>query len=99
MENEMHTESHPMAGQTVTIKPEITHPQQSEFGGMEFRVEDWWDRLTGKSWMVSDGNPACLIYAMRTGFAKYHVPTDDEVVYGKGPGGLGHLVHVTELEE
>jgi hypothetical protein len=87
-----------MAGQTVKILPHVTHPQNPDFAGMDFRVEDWWDRVAGESWMFCDGNPACLVYAMRTGTAAHDVPTDDEVVYGKGPNGLGHLVHVSELE-
>jgi len=59
-------------------------------------TEGLWDKLTGTSWMYSDGNPACLIYAMRSGFAG--LPTDDNVHYVK-IGGLGYLVHETELEE
>ena len=93
----MHAESHPLAGKIVKIKPEVTHFQQPEFGGMDFVIEDWWDKLTGRSWMVSDGNPAALVYAMRTAVK---TPIDDEVVYGKGTGrfALGHLVHVSELD-
>jgi hypothetical protein len=48
--------------------------------------------------MFAKGNPACLVYAMRTGCSKIFIPTDDEVLYGK-INGLGHLVHITELEE
>jgi hypothetical protein len=94
----MHADTSPLAGQIVRIKSHVTHPQQPSFGGMEFRVEDWWDRLAGKSWGLCDGNPACLIYALRIGFAKHHVDADDEVLYGHGPGGLGHLVHLSEIE-
>lgn len=64
---------------------------------IEIEVEDWWDRVSGGSWTTAQGNPAALKYAVRTGIAAC-VPTDDEVVYGK-IGGLGHLVHVTELGE
>lgn len=92
-----HTEKHPLAGQTVRIKADVKHPQVPDFGGAAFRIEDWWDHLTGKSWMVSDGNPACLIYAMRTGFSDSPIPDDDEVVYGK-IGSYGHLVHVSEIQ-
>ena len=49
--------------------------------------------------MFADGNPACLVYAMRTAFSKTKVPTDNEVVYGKTDNGLGHLLHVSEIEE
>lgn len=66
--------------------------------GDEIRVEDWWDRVSGGSWMTAEGNPAALTYAMRTGLSCPEVPTDDEVVYGK-VGPYGHLVHVSELGE
>ena len=48
--------------------------------------------------MFAKGNPACMVFAMRTGFAKEPIPTDDEVLYGK-IGGLGHLIHITEIEQ
>lgn len=93
----MHQEKSEYAGQELRIKDHVKHLQNPDFGGSMFRVEDWWDHLTGKSWRVSDGNPACMVYAIRAGFAKYNVPTDDEVLYGK-VGPFGHLVHVSELE-
>lgn len=87
----MHSESHPLAGQTVKV----------DFGAggniegiQEYRVEDWWDKLTGGSWMVATGNPAALMYAIRSG--KNSLPLDDEVVYGK-VGSFGHLAHVSEI--
>lgn len=81
-----------MAGQTVQVR-------MTTFGGghnniEDFEVEDWWDHLTGKSWMISSGNFAAMNYAMRSGFAG--LPTDDEVVYGH-IGALGYLVHVSEF--
>ena len=91
----IHKEPHPKAGQIVKIAACAKHPQVDNFGGADFRLEDWWDRVSGRSWKWCDGNAACLIYAMRSGFGK--MPTDDEVVYGK-IGNLGHLVHVNELE-
>lgn len=93
----IHTEKHPLAGQTVKIKPDVTHPQFKDFGGSEFHIEDWQDRIVGRSWMDCDGNPACLVYAVRTSNSKYfHL--DDEVVYGHRKDGFGLLVHVTELD-
>lgn len=86
-----HSEASPLAGQTVTIKT-------GEFAGQEYRVEDYWDRITGGSWMFAAGNPACIQYAIRTGMAENPPPLDDEVLYGK-IGALGHLVHVSEIEE
>lgn len=87
-----HAEAHELAGTTVTL--ELTRNGQGIASGAEFTVEDWWDRITGKSWMFAQGNPAALAYAGRAAA----LPLDDEVVYGK-IGGLGHLVHVSELGE
>ena len=81
----IHDQPHPLAGQTVKLT-----------NGQEYRLEDWVDRLAGKSWMVCDGNPACLIYAVHS--AQADLPTDDEVVYGK-VGAMGVLCHVSELAE
>jgi hypothetical protein len=93
-----HSESHPHAGQTVKIRDGVTDPLQGAVvAGALFRVEDWWDVCSGKSWMVSDANPAALHYAMRTGLSDGSVPLDDEVLYGK-IGSFGHLVHLSEIE-
>lgn len=89
-----HSEASPLAGKTVTVK--MVHPQLSG-DTHEFEVEDWWDRLVGRSWTVSDGNPAAMVYAMRIGGITGKIPWDDEVVYGK-IDGMGHLVHVKEIE-
>ncbi len=89
----MHNTKSPLAGKTVKIKAEA-----NQLGGQEYRVEDWWDRVSGKSWGVCQGNPACLNYAVRTGFSKTPIPFDDEVLYGK-IGCFGHLVHLSEIEE
>lgn len=93
----MHQQKHTHAGKIVRIKKNVTHPQVKNFGGSEFLLEDWWDRIAGKSWGVCDGNPACLMYAMRTSLGDNPIPIDDEVVYGK-VGWAGHLLHVSELE-
>ena len=91
----LHETQSELAGQTVRLKPEVKHPQVPGFGGSEYTVEDWWDRIAGKSWGDCDGNHACLAYAMRAGLGG--IPPDDEVLYGK-VGGLGHLVHLSELD-
>lgn len=80
----IHAEPFEGAGQTYKI------------GDADYRVEDWWDRVAGKSWMDSDGNPACIDYALRSAHAA--LPIDNEVVYGK-VGRIGCLVHVSELGE
>lgn len=62
---------------------------------IQILIEDWWDRVSGTSWMFSDGNPACIKYALRSAAAD--LPIDNEVLYGK-IDGIGHLVHISELE-
>ena len=94
-----HQEASTLAGKTVTIKPHVKHPQNATFGGSQIMIEDWWDRVTGGSWMFAQGNPACLVYAMRTGLSGVAVPTNDEVLYGHTEDGLGHLIHVSEIED
>lgn len=94
-----HEQTHPLAGQAIRVQfAGGGHPQvpASKEGPVEFVVEDWWDTITGGSWMYADGNPAALVYAMRAGFSG--LPMDDEVIYGK-VGNFGHLVHVTEIVE
>lgn len=100
----MHTESSPLAGQTVTLKNDIKTTVGLIPAGTQARVEDWWDYLTGKSWGMSDGNPACLIYAIRIGVQMDPpIPSDDEVLYVKIRASdssieLGHLVHMVEVQ-
>lgn len=80
----IHAEPHPLAGQYVIVDAGAGPP-------FEYRIEDWWDRVSGGSWMFADGNPACLVYAMRTAG---RTPINNEVVYGDGM-----LVHVSEIKE
>jgi len=94
----IHQTDSPLKGKTVKIKANAKHPQVKNFGGSEFLVENWWDKVSGGSWMFADGNPACMIYAIRTGFSENTVPIDDEVLYGK-IGCFGHLVYISEIEE
>jgi len=94
----MHAAKHPLAGKTVRIKAHVKHPQTDKFGGEEFQLEDWWDRLGRKSWRDCQGNPACMVYSARVMRSSPQLPFNDEVVYGK-MRGLGHLVHVSELCE
>lgn len=81
----VHPQPHPQAGESVAIVA-------GALVGQSILIEDWWDRIVGKSWMNCDGNPACLIYAM----SSLGDPLDDEVIYGK-IGSSGTLVHVTNL--
>ena len=67
------------AGQTVKVRNEIP-----KFGGADFTIEDYWENVNGgTSWMNSNGNPAAMMYAIRTGSQDFEVPIDNEVVYGK----------------
>ena len=91
----IHNDEHPLSGQKIQVKPiqkSGTMPPEETF---EFEVEDWWDRITGRSWTVENGNWACLHYAMRSGLSG--LPLDDEVIYGKDRQNLGHLIHVSEI--
>lgn len=83
----MHNEKCQLAGTTTTIK-------KGGFIGLEYQVEDWWDRVYGKSWMDSNGNPAAMNYGVRAGLED--LPLNDEVLYGK-IGPFGHLVHMSEI--
>ena len=80
-----------LAGYPVKIKQSTP----GNIKGETIVIEDWWENVSGKSWMFCDGNPACLAYAIRSCIGG--LPTDNEVLYGK-IGGLGFLVHVSELD-
>ena len=89
----------PFAGQVVRTKQDVGLDPltKAPLGGKDFWVEDWWENVSGKSWMNSDGNPAALAYAFRTGMSGGKVPINNEVLYGK-IDGLGFMFNVCELE-
>lgn len=91
----VHGEKSPLAGGRVRLKAAAYHPQVPDFGGSVILIEDWHDRVVGRSWRDCSGNPAALIYGLRAGMRL--LPPDDEVLYGK-IDNAGHLVHVSELE-
>lgn len=76
-------EPHALSGKRVRLKN----------GGI-YDVEDYWQNVSGGSWMDAVGNPAALIYAGRVALSGF--PLDNEVLYGK-IGPFGHLMHVSEL--
>ena len=93
----MKRKRHPLAGKMVVLNSKsVTSPNGQPINGAKFRIEDWCINVAGISWMDANGNPAALIYAIRSGFDG--LPTDDEVVYGK-IGNFGHLIHESELGE
>lgn len=81
-----------LAGQVVTVNfgagGHITGVGQA-------LVRDWWDHLAGESWMCGDNSLVCLLYGVRAGLNR--IPTDDEVLYGSGPGGAPCLFHISEI--
>jgi hypothetical protein len=85
----MHSEKSPLAWQTISVDIGRGSVEQYE-------VEDWWDHLAGNSPYAMEflGNWACKNYIARV--AARGLPQDDEVLYGK-IGGLGHLVHLSEI--
>lgn len=87
----IHKEPHPLAGKTVTVNHASVNFGN---GPHEFVIEDWWDRVSGGSWMNATGNPAAMLYGIRNGASG--LPIDNEVVYGK-IHGLGEILHVSEL--
>jgi len=104
-----HTSPSPFAGRIVRLKDTLVHRQYPDIGGSAFVIEDWWDRLTGKSWLQSanEGNPGAVVYALRIGAIEGveddnpQVPHDNEVLAGHLQGGvfkMGCLVHLSEIE-
>ena len=84
-----------LAGKTVKLAKDVSDPFAGvQPAGSDYCVEDYWINVAGKSWMFSDGNPAAMNYAIRSGIAS--LPIDDRVLYGKIQG-LGFLVHESEL--
>ncbi|MEH3129409.1 MAG: hypothetical protein PGN30_00010 [Mycolicibacterium neoaurum] len=84
----IHPEPSPLSGKTVTV--------DLGKGEQDYHVEDYWDRVTGGSWMYAEGNPAALQYAIRAGMRTDPLPIDNEVLYGK-IGPYGQLVHTSEV--
>lgn len=80
-------------GKTYMVKAE----KFKEFDeDMEFRLEGTDREVFGGSWGDQQGNPTCLIYAVRSGLGD--LPWSGNVFYGK-IYGMGHLVHESELYE
>lgn len=94
----VHQDSHPLAGQTVKVHPRLDHNLLVD--GADFTVTDWVDRMDPEtSWSLPElaqrGNYAAKQYLARVDVCE--LPQDSEIVYGK-IGGLGYIVHVSELE-
>ena len=61
----------------------------------EIVIEDTDVNVCGRSWMDMTGNPAAMLFGMRSGTEG--LPFGGAVYYGK-IGGMGELVHESELE-
>ena len=83
----IHDKKSPYAGRCVEIR-------SGRLAGQYVLVEDWWDRVSGKSWKGMVGHAGVLDYAIRAGHDR--VPPDDEVLYGK-VGVTGKILHVSQL--
>lgn len=79
-----HPHPHELAGQTVL------------WGAYAFKVQDWWDRVSGQSWNDVPRKGPELTYALQ--MRRAGVPADDEVVVGT-IGGDTVLLHNTQLGE
>lgn len=92
-----HTEPHLLAGRMVHLDAAVqSGGNQILPSGYPLTVDDWWDRMNGKSWRENPGNPAAMMYGIRAELSG--LPLDDEVIYGH-VNGLGYLVHVSEIGE
>jgi hypothetical protein len=87
----LHADPFKFAGATFKVNAQLDSMIP---GTYLYHIEDYWDQVYGGSWMMATGNPAALLYAIRS--LKAGLPIDDEVVYGK-VDGLGYIVHVSEL--
>lgn len=94
----IHNEASEYANKTVTVNaPGLRHHLGDDSPIHQFRVEDWWDRLGAGSWTMNGNNWAVFNYSLRV--ARFGLPHDDEVLYGKDDDGLGHIIHVSEIQK
>lgn len=99
----IHPEPSPLAGQTVDIAFHVPSlPSRTVAGTLT--VEDWWDRVDGRSWHDCDGVMAVVEYALRAGLTGPDnglQMVDDEVLYGEltigGRDAGKALVHLSEI--
>lgn len=92
----MHAEKSEFADQIITVNFRGNGASGTLCGEHQIKVDDWWDHLTGSSWMRADGNFAALMYGLRSGFSG--IPIDDEVLYGHDVNShRGHLFHLSEV--
>ncbi|MCK2242178.1 MULTISPECIES: hypothetical protein [unclassified Crossiella] len=91
----IHPDPHPLAATTAqaVVRAVVgTDPHR-----LTVHVEDWADRVLGRSWMAAAGNPPALNYSLRAAWAR--LPVDDDVLYVHAATRTGPalLIHVSEL--
>lgn len=89
----IHDQSHPAAGQRVTVTAALLLDQSGNV--VQAEIEDWVDRLINGSWRFAGHSPAAVAYSVRRQLC--HLPNDDEVVYVTTSDGMAHLVHASEM--
>lgn len=94
-----HPTTHPLAGQTVYLRVNRRDPTLGlAVTGAQFTVQDWWDRVAGRSWNATQLNLTQLRptmhYAIRVAYCD--LPIDDDVVYGT-IGEVDYLIHNSEI--
>lgn len=65
-------------------------------------IEDIDRNIFGGSWMVQNGNPACMLFGIRSGMegiANIGLVYYGKIKIGENRGSLGELVSENELEE
>jgi hypothetical protein len=81
----IHGNQHPLAGCNVKL-----------MSGVEYHIEDWYDRIHGTPHATSDYQIAIDYAARRHGT---EIPDDDNVVYGWYMDGTEALINVVEIDD
>ena len=87
-----------LKGQRYRIKSANTSYFQRKYGepAPVIIIEGEDTQIWPAGWGMQNGNPACVCYAIRSGYSG--IPLNGKVYYGHIEGnGLGELVHESEL--
>lgn len=85
-----HQNASELSGQEVAVVA-------GRYAGMIFSIEDWWDRVSGRSWGDRPWSAEQMVYAARMVRDRRPPPPDEEVLCGK-IGGVPVLIHLTEIK-
>lgn len=99
----LHAESSPLKHKTILIKFAGEgldgHPGTKDQILPVF-IEDWWDRISRKSWLMEQFAPLGAAYTKRIIDPNTDIPIDNEVLYAKiydDAWGIGFLIHTSEI--